>query len=34
VVGLDVCTAENTDLFYSYRAEGVTGRHGAIAAIR
>jgi YfiH family protein len=30
-VGL--CTAERTDAFFSYRAEGVTGRHGAIACI-
>jgi YfiH family protein len=29
----DVCTAESTDTYFSYRAEGVTGRHGAIAAI-
>jgi hypothetical protein len=33
VIGLDMCTAENLDLFYSYRAEGLTGRHGALAAI-
>lgn len=30
---LDACTAEQTDRFYSYRAEGLTGRHGAVAAI-
>jgi YfiH family protein len=28
-----VCTAERTDAFFSYRAEGLTGRHGAIACI-
>ena len=28
-----VCTAESTDAYFSYRAEGVTGRHGALAAI-
>lgn len=28
-----VCTAERTDAFYSYRAEGRTGRHGALACI-
>jgi YfiH family protein len=33
IIGLDMCTAENLDLFYSYRAEGLTGRHGAVAAI-
>lgn len=33
IVGLDLCTAENLDLFFSYRAEGVTGRHGALAAV-
>ncbi|MHB8924062.1 MAG: polyphenol oxidase family protein [Coriobacteriia bacterium] len=27
------CTAHNTDRFYSYRAEGRTGRHAALAAI-
>jgi YfiH family protein len=30
---LEDCTAENTDRFYSYRAERHTGRHGALAAI-
>jgi hypothetical protein len=30
-VGL--CTAERTDAFFSYRAEGLTGRHGAVACI-
>jgi YfiH family protein len=30
-VGL--CTAERTDAFFSYRAEGLTGRHGALACI-
>jgi YfiH family protein len=33
VVCSDVCTAERTDAFYSFRAEGRTGRHGAVAAI-
>jgi YfiH family protein len=28
-----LCTAERTDAFYSYRAEGLTGRHGAMACI-
>ena len=28
-----LCTAELTDRFYSYRAEGATGRHGAVACI-
>lgn len=27
------CTAERTDAFFSYRAEGRTGRHGALACI-
>ena len=30
---LDACTAEQTDRFYSYRAERQTGRHGALAAV-
>lgn len=30
---LGICTAHNTDRFYSYRAEGRTGRHAALAAI-
>ncbi len=29
----DICTAENTDSYFSFRAEGVTGRHGALAAV-
>jgi YfiH family protein len=29
----DVCTAETTEAYFSYRAEGVTGRHGALAAV-
>ncbi len=29
----DVCTAERTESFYSFRAEGVTGRHGALAVL-
>ncbi len=33
VVRAGVCTAERTDEFYSYRAEGVTGRHCALAVI-
>jgi len=28
-----ICTAERTDAFFSYRAEGLTGRHGAVACI-
>jgi YfiH family protein len=28
-----LCTAERTDAFFSHRAEGPTGRHGAIACI-
>jgi hypothetical protein len=30
---LGICTAHNTDRFYSYRTEGLTGRHGALAVI-
>ncbi len=30
---LDACTAENTDRFYSYRADRLTGRHAALAAM-
>jgi len=30
---LGICTAHNTDRFYSYRADGLTGRHGALAVI-
>ncbi|MBN1193586.1 MAG: laccase domain-containing protein [Coriobacteriia bacterium] len=30
---LGICTAHNTDRFYSYRANGLTGRHGALAVI-
>jgi YfiH family protein len=33
VVAAGICTAEATDVFYSFRAEGLTGRHGAVAAI-
>lgn len=34
IVSLGLCTAEQTDRFFSYRAEGgVTGRHGALACI-
>jgi YfiH family protein len=32
-VSVGLSTAEHTDRFYSYRACGVTGRHGALAAI-
>ncbi len=30
---LGICTAHNTDRFYSHRAEGQTGRHGALTVI-
>ena len=33
IAKLGMCTAEHLALFYSYRAEGRTGRHGALAAI-
>lgn len=33
VVSAGVCTAEETSSFYSFRAEGRTGRHGALAVI-
>ena len=34
IVALGCCTAEQTDHFYSYRAEGpVTGRHAAVACV-
>lgn len=33
VVAAGVCTAESTDTLYSFRAEGRTGRHAAVAAI-
>jgi YfiH family protein len=29
----DSCTAERTDAFFSHRAEGLTGRHGALVCI-
>jgi len=32
-VRANVCTAERTDAYYSHRAEGLTGRHGALACI-
>jgi len=30
---VDACTAEQTDRFYSYRAEGTTGRHTALVVM-
>jgi polyphenol oxidase len=30
---METCTAESSAAFYSHRTEGVTGRHGALAAI-
>ncbi|MCX8007707.1 MAG: polyphenol oxidase family protein [Coriobacteriia bacterium] len=30
---LGICTAHNTERFYSYRAEGRTGRHAALACV-
>lgn len=30
---LGICTAHNTDRFYSHRADGQTGRHGALGVI-
>ncbi len=33
VVRTGVCTWERTDSFFSFRAEGLTGRHGALAVI-
>lgn len=33
IVSVDVCTRDATDRFYSYRADPVTGRHGALAVI-
>lgn len=30
---LEMCTATNTDRFFSHRAHGLTGRHGALAVI-
>ena len=30
---LGICTAHNTEHFYSYRAEGRTGRHAALAVL-
>lgn len=32
-VRANVCTAERTDAYFSHRAEGLTGRHGALACI-
>lgn len=35
IVVSDICTAQNTDRFFSYRASGgVCGRHGAVAFLR
>ncbi|MCL4554654.1 MAG: polyphenol oxidase family protein [Actinobacteria bacterium] len=33
IASLQICTAHNTDRFFSYRSEGTTGRHGALASI-
>ena len=33
VCSAGMCTAERTDAFFSFRAEGLTGRHGALACI-
>lgn len=33
VARAEICTAERTDAYYSFRAEGTTGRHGALAVI-
>ena len=33
IVDAGVCTFDTTDRFFSYRAEKITGRHGAIAAV-
>jgi len=33
IAGVGKCTLENTDKFYSFRASGVTGRHGALVMI-
>lgn len=34
ITALGICTAEATDRYFSYRAEGGrTGRHGALACI-
>lgn len=33
VVEIEACTAESTDRYFSYRAEGRTGRHAALAAV-
>lgn len=33
ITSLQTCTAHNTGRFFSYRADGVTGRHGALALI-
>jgi YfiH family protein len=33
VVASAMCTAEATDRFFSFRAEGVTGRHAALAVV-
>jgi hypothetical protein len=33
IVRAGICTAEHTESFFSFRAEGLTGRHGALAVI-
>ncbi|MDZ4180205.1 MAG: laccase domain-containing protein, partial [Coriobacteriia bacterium] len=33
ITRMAACTAESTDRFFSYRANRVTGRHGALALI-
>jgi YfiH family protein len=33
IARMSACTAERTDAFFSYRAEGTTGRHGALSCM-